>query len=153
MTRGKAKPIKPITVTGNAYLIYYISGELLEFIDPQYEGMQPLKGDLGLLPVFDEKRVVEYHLSRSGHPGYFKPFIFDGKSWCHVKLDDLFLGKENYFSKKDFPLDVYNNLIVPEVKKLGQEKLVLYEGYRRHYTTHLYTPNAFKGKKGHYNNA
>jgi len=90
------------------------------------------KGDLMLYPYNDalnSNRLGEYE--STGYVGYFKVDVFDGKQWCLVLVNDIFIHSEQHFSKKERPIDTY--AVCKAVLEQLKDKPLL-RTYREHYT-------------------
>ncbi|MBN8828474.1 MAG: hypothetical protein J0H68_07190 [Sphingobacteriia bacterium] len=134
MTRGKPKDIKHIVLSGKLFLKY---------VDDQ---VLPENGDVLFVLNNDSTSVYKGTYYSTGYAGFFKIFVFDGRIWQHLIENEFFENKENYFSKKEKPIDAF--YICEEIMRSKIGTLV-YKTYREHYTTYLHIMNAFKGKKGH----
>lgn len=137
MTRGRVKETKSLTLTGNLFLKYEydVSSEFVP-------------GDILFVLNNDSTSPIKGGYFTTGHAGYFKLYVYDGFSWCHLIDNEFFDNKENHFSKKEIPIDNFN-FIKDFVAKYEGAKV--YRSYRDHYTQYLHQMNTFKGKKGHYN--
>lgn len=92
---------------------------------------QAVKGDLLLHASADALHTVrqgEYW--STGVAGYFKVDVYDGKRWQPVLLNDLFPGREHYFSKRECPIDTFT--LCSELLT-ARMPLTLTRTYREHY--------------------
>lgn len=121
--RYKSAPIerKAITLSGEVYL-QYEDDDAIE---------QAKKGDLKLYPMNDSlngMRLGEY--GSTGFSGYFKVDVYDGRQWCLLLLNDIFMHRENHFSKSERPIDTYG--FCAEILKSRAGSNVV-RTYREHY--------------------
>lgn len=133
MTRGKAKKIRSLTLSGNVYLKYEILPE---------QEFNP--GDIMVYINNDSISYIKGSYYNSGYSGYLKLNIYDGREWQHIIESEFFEHKENFFSKKEYPIDTYN--LIKEIIE-GKAGELVYRTYRSHYSTYLHEMNVFKGKK------
>ena len=97
--RGQAKEIKTLNLSGNVYLD----------IEEETNIKNALKGDIYLYLFLESQNsnpLNAYY--KKGYKGYFKGKIFDGSKWCHLDCFDFFANKENYFSKHEISVNVFN---------------------------------------------
>ena len=79
---------------------------LLHLDDEQID--HAMLGDMMVSPhaeKLETTRIGEY--DTTGHTGYFRFDIWNGKQWCPIILSELFPQKEHYFNKKERPIDTY----------------------------------------------
>lgn len=135
--RGNQKPTKELALSGRCYIQNYNNGAKAE------------AGDVLLCPQIENKSnyLIEkdtYHIT--GLKGYLRAYVYTGKVWGILNSVEVFLDKENNYSKTDLIIDVADICTVSIAKLAGTK---IYRTYRDHYTIHEYKPNPFKGKKGH----
>jgi hypothetical protein len=138
--RGQVKEAKSLILTGKVYLD----------IEEDTNIANAFKGDV-LLYLFLESvntdPLIAYY--KKGYKGYFKAKIYDGYVWCQIDYFDFFENKENYFSKNEISIHVFDLCKEIIEKEAG---IPVFRSYRSHYTKHKYESTApFKGKKGHFN--
>ena len=98
--RYKSNPINLIliTLTDTIFLMYRDENEMYK----------AKKGDMLLHPCNDamhSTRLGDYE--STGFSGYFKVDVHDGKVWQPVILNEIFLARENHFSKTECPIDTF----------------------------------------------
>lgn len=137
--RGQVKPVNSLVISGNCYFENYHRKDKAE------------PGDILLSPQIENKNISTYEdtYHMNGLRGYLRAYIYIKQNWGILNQTEIFPDRENNFGKNDLIIDVAN-LCAEMVSKLAGAKI--YRTYREHYTIHEYVPNAFKGKKGHYNN-
>ncbi len=115
------KPRIAIVLTGDIYL-RYVDDDKIELAR---------KGDLQVFPCNEALTTVRQGDYRStGFAGYFKVDVYDGKEWQPVILQEVFTGREHYFSKTECPIDTYA-ICHDVLKALAGRCLV--RKYREHY--------------------
>lgn len=121
--QSEVKERKTLVLTGTVFLQYEDDDEAIRKAEV---------GDVLVYPQNEALTSIKQGDYRSrGFAGYFKVDVFEGKSWCPVLLGELFPNREHYFSKRDYPIDVF--------ERCG-EMLIALEGrtlvrtYREHYT-------------------
>lgn len=110
-----------IVLTGNVYLMFRDQDKI------DVAG----KGDLLVFPnneALNTNRLGEYE--GTGFSGYFKVDVCSGKEWLPVLTQSIFPEHENYFSKKERPIDTFN--LCAEILESMKEKILL-RTYREHY--------------------
>ncbi len=126
--RYKSNPVERIEIilTGQVFL-QYVDDEAIE---------SAAKGDLQVYPYNDDLHTTNQgEYDETGFSGYFKADVYDGRKWCLVLLNDIFVNQENHFSKKERPIDTYE-LCLSILQKLKGR--ILLRTYREHY--YLDTP-------------
>lgn len=121
--RYKSNPIELIliTLTGQVFLMYR----------DDEEALLAKKGDLLVYPCNDALNDIRQgDYESTGFSGYFKVDVSDGKAWQPVILNEIFLERENQFSKKECPIDTY--FICEELLQSMAGKQ-LRRTYREHY--------------------
>ncbi len=119
--QSKDRPAKELVLTGNVYLRYEDDEAIASAV----------KGDVVVYPVNDSlngPRLGAY--DETGFVGYFKAEVFDGASWCLVRLNEIFPNKEHHFSKKERPRDTY--ALCADILNALKGKTLL-RTYREHY--------------------
>ncbi len=134
--RGQVKTAKPLTLNGNVYLHLHHEEEL----------KSPTIGDVYLY-LNDEQELYPILMNDykiKGYKGYFKAKIYDGRDWCILNGLDFFEDRLHQFGKNEICFYRFH---------LCQERLreaagtIVYRTYREHYSTHLYEPDEYKGRK------
>jgi len=138
--RGQAKEIKSLKLSGKVYLD----------IEEEMNIKKAEKGDLYLylfLESLNTNPINAYY--KKGYKGYFKAKVYDGYIWCQLDYFDFFQGKENYFSKNEISINVFE-LCKDILEK--ESNTEVYKTYRCHYSKYKYESDGnYKGKKGHFN--
>lgn len=134
--RGQEKDIKKLVFSGNIWLLF----EDEEHIET------PNTGDIFMYLNIDTMKNLPYkgQYYSAGNVGYFKADIYDGRFWKPLLVNEFFEEKENYFSKKNYPIHAYN-LCCEILLKFKDEPV--YKTYREHYTRYAPVIGIFKGKK------
>lgn len=115
------KPRARLTLTGCVYL--------------QYRDEEAIaaaqKGDVMLYPSVEALHTIRQgEYDTTGHAGYFKADVCDGKTWQPLLLTGLFDARENHFSKSERPADTFSFCapIVQDLKGRMVERT-----YREHF--------------------
>ena len=119
--QSKDRPAKELVLSGKVFLRYE-DDEAIESAG---------KGDLVVYPINDSlngARLGAYE--EVGFVGYFKVEVYDGASWCLVRLNEIFPAKEHHFGKKERPCDTY--ALCLDILEALKGKTLL-RTYREHY--------------------
>ncbi len=134
--RGQLKTVKSINISGNVYLLYHDEDKL----------KSPLIGDIYLY-LNDEEELYpilmnDYQIK--GYKGYFKLKIYDGRAWCFLNALDFFDDRLHQFGKNEI---CFYRFELCKERLIEAAGTTVYRTYREHYSTHLYKPDEYKGKK------
>ncbi len=114
------KEEKLIMLTGTVFLMYHND-----------EGIAQIKGDLMVYPECEALHTTRQgDYGSTGYVGYFKVDVWDGKEWRPVIQTEIFTDKENFFSKKECPIDTF--AICEEILQSFAGRAVR-RTYREHY--------------------
>lgn len=111
-----------LMLTGNVYLKYEDEeaitsaekGDLMLYLNTDNAPQPLIKGD--------------YHAT--GHAGYFKADLYDGRKWTPLHLTDFFEARQHHFHKKELAYDCY--LLCAEILR-AQAGTEVIRTYREHY--------------------
>jgi hypothetical protein len=119
--QSKDKPLVTLIASGNVYL---------EYVDDEALAV-PKKGDFKVYPYHDALQGVRMgDYDNTGFSGYFKVDVFDGWQWKIILMNEVFIRRENYFSKKERPIDTYA-ICLDILKAMAGKTLI--RTYREHY--------------------
>lgn len=120
--QSEEKNRKKVVLTGTVFLQYE---------DDEEDIKTAAIGDVLVYPcneALTTTRQGDYRAS--GFAGYFKVDVCEGRNWCPVVLNEIFLEKENHFSKTEHPIDTFQRCGEILVALAGR---TLQRTYREHY--------------------
>lgn len=120
------------TSKGNQFPRITLTGKLfLRHRDEEIIG-EAVKGDLEIYLSTDTFKfniqIGDYEAM--GLEGYLKANVFDGKGWKPISLEEFFPGREQYFGKREQPIDTFA-LCEPILSGFSGRSLM--RTYREHY--------------------
>ena len=118
--QAKPKNYPPILLSGRVFLLYHEEAMAV-----------PQKGDLCLIPSCEALHTVQQgRYESTGFVGFYRADIYDGKGWKPALIADFFPHREQYFGKRERPIDTFTLCEEMLSQKTGA---VMRRTYREHY--------------------